>query len=221
MNISRQIGWSNESNLLYQILKQLTRLTSIMFSLKPNYKVYTALLTQSGGDINRELNSGELTIGITYRIEGGLREGDFTNVGAPNNEVGTYFVATGTIPASWGINEGFGAILSYNEGAPVVTVLENTIGNIWFTYADIGRYNINSNVLFTDNKTFINGASLLSKPIFNRMILDDASGFGEQIGYFLLYSGNERIILRTISDAETFSDDVIDSPICIEIRVYN
>lgn len=50
MNISRQIGWGTESNLLYQILKQITRLTSIMFSLKPNYKVFTALVSQDGGN---------------------------------------------------------------------------------------------------------------------------------------------------------------------------
>jgi hypothetical protein len=50
MNVSRQIGWSQESNLLYQILKQLNKLTSIMFDLKPKYKVYTALLTQTGTD---------------------------------------------------------------------------------------------------------------------------------------------------------------------------
>lgn len=46
MNVSRQIGWSNESNLLYQILKQITRLTAVIFSLKPTYKVYSALLEQ-------------------------------------------------------------------------------------------------------------------------------------------------------------------------------
>lgn len=46
MNVSRQIGWSNESNLLYQILKQLTKLTAVIFSLKPKYKVYSALLEQ-------------------------------------------------------------------------------------------------------------------------------------------------------------------------------
>lgn len=49
---NRQIGWSQESNLLWYILSQLKRLTSIIFSLKeaatPKYKVYTALLTQSG-----------------------------------------------------------------------------------------------------------------------------------------------------------------------------
>jgi hypothetical protein len=45
-SVSRQIGWSNESNLLYQILKQVTRLTAVIFSLKPTYKVYSALLEQ-------------------------------------------------------------------------------------------------------------------------------------------------------------------------------
>lgn len=45
-SVSRQIGWSQESNLLYQILKQVTRLTSVIFSLKPTYKVYSALLSQ-------------------------------------------------------------------------------------------------------------------------------------------------------------------------------
>lgn len=64
--VSRQIGWSNESNLLYQILNQLSYLGSIIFNLKPKYKVYSALLTQSG--INPPVaNVLENTIGdITY-----------------------------------------------------------------------------------------------------------------------------------------------------------
>lgn len=45
-SLSRQIGWSQESNLLYQILNQITRLTAVIFSLKPTYKVYSALLEQ-------------------------------------------------------------------------------------------------------------------------------------------------------------------------------
>lgn len=56
MNVSRQIGWSNESNLLYQILKQLNRLTSVISNIVSGggdtrpYKVYTALLSQAGED---------------------------------------------------------------------------------------------------------------------------------------------------------------------------
>lgn len=42
--ISKQIGWSQESNLLYEILKQLNKLTGLF---KPKYKVYSALLQQS------------------------------------------------------------------------------------------------------------------------------------------------------------------------------
>lgn len=50
MQVSRGIGWSNESNLLYQILKQLNRLSSIIFGLKPKYKVYRGLITQTGSN---------------------------------------------------------------------------------------------------------------------------------------------------------------------------
>lgn len=44
----QQIGWSTESKLLWQILQKLIRLTGVIFNIKPKYKVYTALLTQSG-----------------------------------------------------------------------------------------------------------------------------------------------------------------------------
>ena len=118
----------------------------------PPYKVYTALLTQSGGDEELSLETGLLTIGVTYYIDNNGGNGwDFTNVGAPNNDIGTYFVATGTTPNSWGV---LGNLL-YNTGAPVVTVLENTIGNIWWAYNSNGEYFAQSDGLFTINKTFV------------------------------------------------------------------
>jgi hypothetical protein len=50
----------------------------------------------------------------------------------------------------------FTALLNQTGGnAPVATVLENTIGAITFTYLNQGYYNINSNALFTNNKTAI------------------------------------------------------------------
>jgi hypothetical protein len=125
--------------------------------LEKSYKVYTALLTQSGGDDFQEfVGSGTLTVGVTYLISDNATNPDFTNVGAPNNDVGTYFVATGTTPNSWGE-----ATLGYNTGAPVVTVLENTIGNIWWTYNGVAQYEANSNSLFTIDKTilFIQGSN--------------------------------------------------------------
>ncbi len=121
------------------------------------YKVFTALLTQSGGDSPSAISSDAiqpLTIGVTYMISQNELEGDFTNVGAPNNNVGTYFIATGTTPTSWGTNPSAGVVeLTYNTGAPVATVLENTIGNVWFTYGSVGAYMANSDGLFTSNKT--------------------------------------------------------------------
>ena len=113
-------------------------------SILPKYKVYTALLTQSGGDDIVSLYApNNLTIGITYTIHDPGIGADFTNVGAPNNLESTQFVATGTTPNSWG-NIGSDAVLQYNTGAPVVTVLENTIGNIWFEFSYDGVYLIKS-----------------------------------------------------------------------------
>jgi hypothetical protein len=117
------------------------------------YSVYTALLTQSGGNDPQtwsKIDNGSLVIGVTYEINNYKSGDDFTNVGAPSNANGVQFVATGTTAASWvGSTE-----LDYNNGAPIVTVLKNTIGNIWFTYDIEGVYQINSNGLFVENKTF-------------------------------------------------------------------
>lgn len=152
-SVSRQIGWSQESNLLYQILNQLTRLTSIIFGLKPKYKVFTALLTQSGVDSpNTKVQGDTLDLGVTYYIDVNSENADLTIFGAPNSSVGTYFICTqvGVLPTIGTIS------LVSNLGAPVAIVLDNTIGNIWFTWEESFRYNINSNELFTFNKTISN-----------------------------------------------------------------
>jgi hypothetical protein len=122
---------------------------------KPKYKVFTALLTQSDVYNNIGLFYGTTTIGVSYTIieDGPLGTGyDFTVIGAPNNDIGTSFIATGTTP-TWGTNGAVG--LSYNVGAPVAIVLENTIGNVWFTYSEEGRYDCFSNNLFTLDKTIL------------------------------------------------------------------
>jgi hypothetical protein len=144
---------SNTTNTTYsgsQALKDMNEwytMEDVKNTVLP-YKVYTALLTQSGGDAQYDLIDEPLTIGVTYKISdqaGGTW--DFTNVGAPNNDIDTYFVATGTTPNSWGNGR-----LIYTKGAPIVTVLENTIGNVWFTYDGVGNYAINSNGAFIENK---------------------------------------------------------------------
>jgi hypothetical protein len=151
---------SNSTNTTYsgsaslKAMQEWYTMQDVTDTVRP-YQVFTALLTQSGEDDPQILLSQDtpsLTIGVTYQItDDGGSGWDFTNVGAPNNDLDTYFIATGTTPANWGTN----GMLTYNTGAPVATVLENTIGNIWFTYVDVGNYYINSNALFIENKTFV------------------------------------------------------------------
>ena len=155
---SRQIGWGTEENLLWQISKQLEYLTGVTYKslseLAPTYKVYTALLTQSGGDDPQSIGSGAVTEGVTYMVDGTGSDADFSNVGGPKYDGvtsinGTYFVAINNdIPNNYSEGQ-----LNYNTGAPVVTVLENTIGNIWFEYFTDGNYAAISNGLFTLNKS--------------------------------------------------------------------
>jgi hypothetical protein len=208
MGISKQIGWGTESNILYEILKELKRLKSTIFGIKPKYKVYTALLTQSGtSNLVYLFEPTELIVGATYTISFGTPGGDigdFTNVGAPNNEIGTQFVATGTTPAVWGGD----GVLIYDTGAPVVTVLENTIGNIWFIYDNVGTYFVKSNGLFVDNKTvvFIGPLDLnIGPPIVSTdHFVNDSSTY---------------LIVTNDPNAASQDEMLFNTP--IEIRVYN
>lgn len=176
------------------------------------YKVYTALVSQKGSGEFLGVNTGDLTIGISYQIiENGGTGWDFTNVGAPNNNIGTYFVATGITPNSWGTNEGgdFGT-LQYNAGAPVVTVLQNTIGDIYFTYGDVGLYYISSNGLFTLNKTVSPNNTVryyypTTDAFFNLRVAPE---------------GTADIALSTITDEFILENDYLEAQL-IEIRVYN
>ena len=105
------------------------------------YKVYSAVVNQSGDGTSYDISFGEgdLVIGRTYQITATDSDTcDFTNVGAPNNDINTYFVATGTTPTSWGQdNKGK---LTYVSGTPVFTILENTIGDIVWIYDGVGYY---------------------------------------------------------------------------------
>jgi hypothetical protein len=178
---------------------------------KVPYKVYTALLTQSGVDNEFRKDTGLLSIGVTYYINSNSPGMDFTNVGAPDNNVGTTFVATGTTPNSWGVDEGTTPILLYNTGAPVVTVLENTIGNIWFTYAAIGNYVVNSDGLFTLNKSI--GICMPNQYVESPSDLYNYQIFNSGVNDFQLSS--------------TYNYDISDAIFgvyaqnSIEIRVYN
>ena len=212
--ISRGIGWSQESNLLWYILKQLNQLTGVLFGLKPKYKVYTALLTQSGGDVPTNFGGDSplpFVIGATYEIAQNDDNGDFTNIGAPNNNVGTFFVATGTTPASWGTNPSLGFVnVNYNAGAPVVKVLENTIGNVYWTYDSLGTYYANLLNAFIENKTLVKITQL---PIF---LGADEGGLSTLVNSYRFDSDKIRIYCS--NNSGTIDDALFNTP--IEIRVY-
>lgn len=170
------------------------------------YNVFTALLTQSGGDNPIYGNDEALTIGRTYTItntDGGTV--DFTNVGAPNNNLNTSFIATGENANSWGITNGGQAL--YNIGAPVATVLENTIGNVWFEYADAGVYFVKcSNITFNQNFTYMT----IGNPTWDAGIGFIQSGFDMSTG-----------IIQTRPDFISTTSNcglLYNTP--IEIRVY-
>ena len=199
--IEKKLGFKGEFNLT----KYITDLIAATPPPTPTlpYKVYTALLSQSGGDSFLFLLNEPLVIGVTYKIyeDAGPSGWDFTNVGAPNNNVGTSFVATGTTPNSW-----TNAELEYNAGAPVAKVLENTIGNIWFTYNGVGQYYVNSNQLFTYPKS--------------TGFIGDVSGAGEnQSLASIQILGDSAFYISTVTSFIVVDDQLFDTP--IEIRVYN
>jgi hypothetical protein len=148
--IAANVATKERGSALVNSQKEIFTMQDVANTVRP-YKVYTALLTQSGGN-TPVLTIGDETIskGVTYTIIS-LEPGDnLIPYGAPNNNVGTSFVCNQEI-SNWGNPA---SELSWNEGAPVATVLENTIGNVWWTYDDIGIYIAQSSGLFTLDKSF-------------------------------------------------------------------
>ena len=169
------------------------------------YKVYTALLTQSGGDDPTFVEGdGELQVGRSYEININNNDIDFTPYGAPNNNIGTKFVCT--VYFGWIDPTGIpgDTQLLYNTGAPVATVLENTIGNIWFTYNDVGQYDLNSDGLFIQNKTYC--SATLSN--YNYDTTNAIFGY---------YTNNILQLITLLPGDSKFNN----SDTSIEIRVYN
>lgn len=199
-DVSKVILGINTNNVL-----QITSSDGQSINASPSYKVYTALVSQTGASNILGIQSGALVIGVTYTINDYISGDDFTNVGAPLNQNGVSFVATGTTPSNW--NES--SELVYDEGAPEVNVLENTVGNIWWTYGNVGLYRANSSGLFTADKTYVDCKNI----------------FGSQWNINVWENYEESNFPNDVSiknyNAETSSaTDNIDRA-KIEIRVYN
>ena len=169
------------------------------------YKVYTALLTQNGSSSVTTVSDQPIVIGTTYQITFNNGTGDFLNVGAPNNELGTYFVATGTTPTAWG-----GAELEYNTAAPVVTVLENTIGYVWFVFGTDGVYYVRNIDEWNQNKLWYSSSGIGNTGAIN--INPGRLAMSIEANEILIVTYNNDI-------SQAINGQLINTP--IEIRVYN
>jgi len=161
------------------------------------YKVFTALLTQSGPSSVVNLGSEDVRKGVTYLFDGGSGY-DFSNVGGPIYPENYPFLATETAqPNDVGTSEWI-----YDAGAPTAVVLENTIGNIWFTYGfAVNSDNLFNNVFLNTFNFYNNGNDTVSILTAN---IDDKSS---------------SIIWYDIFDLQGNSTFFTNLP--FEIRVYN
>lgn len=174
------------------------------------YKVFTGLLTQSSG--SDELYVENFTItgtqnivkGTSYFIDVNSENVDFSLIGAPSNVVGTNFIATVDK-----LNTDFPDItwaLRFNTGAPVVTILENTLGNVWFIYGGAGQCAVESDNLFTNLKSTL---------IVGNCFWETGTGY-----VLTGFDGTSSGPIKTFSFLNTpVNEYLINTP--IEIKVYN
>lgn len=92
------------------------------------------------------INSGGFN--STFEITAVLSD-NFSNVGYVSSDV---FTATGTTPTYWGNST---VVIDADASAPIATVMENSIGDIEWTYQSSGRYRAELTGAFTNQKTFV------------------------------------------------------------------
>ena len=202
--IAANVATKERGSALVNSQKEIFTMQDVVNTVRP-YKVFTALLTQMGGD-TPIVTLGDETIyeKVTYTIIS-LSPGDnLIPYGAPDNNVGTSFICNQEISNGWGNPA---SELSSNEGAPVATVLENTIGNIWFSYDSIGNYIVEGN--FPINKTYAILSNIGQIPGDNISITSYISGNALYLStYSLSFDGTSE-----------YADNIL-STTPIEIRVY-
>jgi hypothetical protein len=98
--------------------------------------------------------------------------------------------------------------------APTVTELYNNLGTVSVTRQATGEYYFNSTALFTANKT-----TIIPNVGGVKNVNEDA------VSYLFLYNTTSRITLRTYKVTDNTNKDIgtsgVDSPIYMEIKVYN
>jgi hypothetical protein len=138
---------------------------STMDTVVYNCDVDTSMVTYQSYD-SVYLN---MQTGVTYEIEDNSGGADWTNVGAPNNDVGTTFTATSNdAPTSWGTGQlsratrGNGLVIFNQRGAGTVTISNTTVTNCdnGILMTDFGHNWTISGCTFTDVDQAIATSSL-------------------------------------------------------------
>lgn len=115
VNTSSQIAITNNNGTTVPLTGSLPPYTA-------SYNVYTAKLTNEYPGSASTITVIPTILGVIYLIHG-ASDGDFSNVGAPNNNDGTFFVSTGGTPTSYGS----ATLVRYTQ-LPAAIVQENTLG---------------------------------------------------------------------------------------------
>lgn len=174
------------------------------------YKKFTALLIQSNGTsgFNVYGGSGYFNKGYTYRITDNPNNTDLSSYGAPNNDVGTFFIANqdAALPLDLSLS------LEGDFGAPIAYVLENTIGNVWFEFNSDGEYFFRSDYLFGNDANLI--------PNYENIILNESVHEAYLIKTIYQDAGTIHLITTTSLTDFHLSNDRLNNTF-IEIRVYN
>ncbi len=167
-------------------------------------RIFRALASQLGVSAINDIDDGPVEIGVSYTILGA--GGDFSNIGAPDNNLGTSFIALNSNTPTYGASS-----LRYDSGAPKLIVLKNTIGNVWCTYFGVGFYVLESVSKFQDSQrakfTSIIGYS------------DPADGIYDVFGDYA--SGNDdNFYFRTFARTyDTYQNGILNNEL-IEITIW-
>lgn len=215
--------WILDNGDIYECVDN-TAETAVWKQIAPKYKVFTALLTQYGvvDSIKTAGNSNggplkqvtTLYKGATYTIEENPSSTDLSLLGAYNSSVGTKFIATLDADLDTYLSD-FNVLLSFNQAGIRAQVLDNTIGDVWFTYEGIGIYAMRSDKLFplekttTFNSTFYN---FITESVVTFSTPSWETNTEDMIKLTAATLGNGALALN---------DGLITTPVVLEVRVYN
>ena len=122
-----------------------------LYNSIPTAQQYKFLLSQTGGTTDPQTaTSGTLTQGVTYEIIDFVSGDDFTLSGAPNNTVGTKWVANGVAP-TWGN----GSEIGWDASNLVVYPLGDCLYDIAWEWYGGGSFLGKKTGAFPVSKTFI------------------------------------------------------------------